>query len=167
MGVAGSVRSFLVNGKGHAPRHCALRHHEDMATSGARNRRLGGLGQWWGIIIAALLIAAWINKAAGPASVATLSAVVLIWCFFQAPVTCGAPVRGREDGCRNNATGLLMGCHIRQHRWQKLKMLILRRQVREFCSGLFSDGKATLVTLAAIGSFVSGLVALIPGVTFG
>ncbi|EDY58011.1 MULTISPECIES: hypothetical protein [Streptomyces] len=57
-----------------------------------------------------------------------------------------------------------MGCHIHQHRWQKLKMLILRRRVREFCSGLFSDGKAALVTLAALGSFLSGLVALIPGV---
>ncbi|MFI9080488.1 hypothetical protein ACIGW8_29155 [Streptomyces sioyaensis] len=135
-----------------------------MATSGARSGRLGGLGQWWGIIAAALLIAAWINKAAGPAIVAALSAVVLIWSLFQAPVTCGAPIRGRADGCRNNATGILMGCHIRQHRWQKLKMLILRRQVRAFCSGLFTDGKATLVTLAAIGSFLSGLVAFIPGV---
>ncbi|MFF3987813.1 hypothetical protein ACFY0B_24835 [Streptomyces sp. NPDC001797] len=83
------------------------------------------------------LIAALINRIAGPVVVATLSGLVLIWCFFQAPVTCGTPVRGREDGCRNNATGLHMGCHIRHHRWQKLKMLILRRQVREFCSGLF------------------------------
>ncbi|MFE9027204.1 hypothetical protein ACFYOA_13175 [Streptomyces iakyrus] len=96
-----------------------------------------------------------------------LSVAVLLWSFFQAPVTCAAPVRGREDGCRNNATGLLMGCHIRQHRWQKLKMLIVRRRVREFCSGLFSDGKATLVTLAAAGSFTSGLVALIPGAAVG
>lgn len=122
------------------------------------------MGQWWGVIAAALLIAAWINQAAGPVIVASLSALVLIWCFFQAPVTCGAPVRGREDGCRNNATGLLMGCHIRQHRWQKLKLLIVRRRVREFCTGLFSDGKETLVTLAAVGSFISGLAALIPGV---
>lgn len=43
-------------------------------------------------------------------------------------------------------------------------MLILRRRLRDFCSGLFSDGKATVVTLAGIGSFLSGLVALIPGV---
>ncbi|MDT6985886.1 hypothetical protein ACFSUJ_10995 [Streptomyces lusitanus] len=135
-----------------------------MVTSGARRGRLGGLGQWWGILAGALLIAAWINEAAGPVVIAVLSAAVLLWSFFQAPVTCGAPVRGRNDGCRNNATGLLMGCHIRQHRWQKLKMLILRRQFRAFCSGLFSDGKATLVTLAAIGSFLSGLVAFIPGV---
>ncbi|KAA0932230.1 hypothetical protein [Streptomyces apricus] len=135
-----------------------------MATSGAKSSLLGGLGHWWGVLAGALLIAAWINKAAGPAVIIVLSVAVLLWSFFQAPVTCGAPTRGRTDGCRNNATGLLMGCHIRQHRWQKLKMLFLRRQVRAFCSGLFSDGKAVLVTLAAAGSFVSGLVALIPGV---
>ena len=134
-----------------------------MATSGTRNSRLGGLRQWWGVLAGALLIAASINGAAGPAVVVVLSAAVLLWSFFQAPVTCGAPVRGRDDGCRNNATGLLMGCHIRQHRWEKLKLLIVRRRVREFCAGLFSNGKETLVTLAAVGSFVSGLVALIPG----
>ncbi|MCX4533044.1 hypothetical protein OHA79_28915 [Streptomyces sp. NBC_00841] len=135
-----------------------------MAASGASSKRFGGLGRWWGVLAGALLIAAWINSAAGPAVVIALSAAVLLWCFFQAPVTCGAPVRGRTDGCRNNASGLLLGCHIRQHLWQKLKLLIVRRQLREFCSGLFSDGKATIVTLAGAGSFVSGLVALIPGV---
>jgi hypothetical protein len=111
-----------------------------------------------------LLIAAWVNKAAGPAVVIGLSAVVFLWCFFQAPVTCKAEVRGRTDGCRNNASGLLLGCHIRQHRLQKLKMLVVRRQVRAFCTGLFSDGKATIVTLAGLGSFASGLAAMIPGV---
>ncbi|WP_225841412.1 hypothetical protein [Streptomyces albus] len=135
-----------------------------MATSGARNKKLGGLGQWWGVLAGVLLIAAWVNKAAGPAVVISLSAVVFLWCFFQAPVTCKADVRGRTDGCRNNASGLLLGCHIRQHRLQKLKMLIVRRQVRAFCTGLFSDGKATIVTLAGLGSFASGLAAVIPGV---
>ncbi|MEV8546277.1 hypothetical protein [Streptomyces sp. NPDC051572] len=135
-----------------------------MATSGARTKGLGGLSQWWGVLAGFLLIAAWINSAAGPVIVIVLSAATAAWCFFQAPVTCGAPVRGREDGCRNNASGLLLGCYIRQHRWQKLKMLIVRRQIRQFCSGLFSDGKATIVTLSGMASVVSGLVALIPGV---
>jgi hypothetical protein len=36
--------------------------------------------------------------------------------------------------------------------------------VRVFCSGLFSDGKAAIVTLAGVGSFISGLAALVPGV---
>ena len=123
-----------------------------MAISGARKKKLGGLGQWWGVLAGLSLIAAWVNKAAGPAVVIGLSAVVLIWCFFQAPVTCKAEVRGRTDGCRNNASGLLLGCHIRQHRLQKLKMLIVRRQVRSFCAGLFSDGKTIVVTLSGLGA---------------
>jgi hypothetical protein len=135
-----------------------------MATSGARKATFGGLGKWWGVLAGFLLIAAWINQAAGPPVVIGLSAIVLLWCFFQAPVTCKAEVRGRADGCRNNAAGLLLGCHIRQHRWQKLKMLIVRRQIRAFCRGLFSDGKAVVVTLAGLGSFASGLAAMIPGV---
>lgn len=61
-----------------------------MATSGAKSGLLGGLGQWWGVLAGALLIAAWINGAAGPAVIIALSAVVLLWSFFQAPVTCGA-----------------------------------------------------------------------------
>ncbi|ASQ96650.1 hypothetical protein CGL27_29625 [Streptomyces sp. 11-1-2] len=56
-----------------------------------------------------------------------------------------------------------MGCWHRQHRWQKLKMAIFRRQFREFCSGLFSDAEHTIIALAGIGSLLSGLVALIPG----
>ncbi|WP_405746114.1 hypothetical protein [Streptomyces canus] len=142
----------------------AERQVPSMAASEARAKGLGGLGQWWGVLAGLLLIAAWINSAAGPAVVVGLSAATAAWCFFQAPVTCGAPVRGRDDGCRNNASGLLLGCHIRQHRWQKLKMLFLRRQLRTFCSGLFSDGKATIVTLSGMASVVSALVALIPGV---
>jgi hypothetical protein len=126
-------------------------------------KRFGGLGKWWGVLTGALLIAAWINHVVGPLVVIGLSAATAAWCLFKAPVTCGAPVRGRPDGCRNNASGLLLGCHIRQHRWQKLKMLFVRRQLREFCTGLFSDGKATIVTFAGIGSLLSGLVALVPG----
>ena len=135
-----------------------------MSARGARSSAVGGLGQWWGVLAGALLIAAWINSAAGPAVVVALSVATAAWCLFQAPVTCNAPVRGRADGCRNNASGLLLGCHIRQHRWEKLKMLLLRRRLRDFCTGLFSDGKATVVTLAGVGSFLSGLVALVPGV---
>ncbi|MFH0242606.1 hypothetical protein ACGRHY_09225 [Streptomyces sp. HK10] len=125
--------------------------------------RFGGLERWWGVLTGALLIAAWIDRAVGPAIVVILSAATVVWCFFQAPVICGAPVRGPKDGCRNNAYGLLLGCRIRQHRWQKLKMLIFRRRFREFCTGLFSDGKAAVVTLAGVGSFLSGLMAFIPG----
>ncbi len=42
---------------------------------------------------------------------------------FVTPVWCGAVTReGRL--CRNNAHGLLLGCHLREHRWQKLTLAI-------------------------------------------
>jgi hypothetical protein len=46
-----------------------------MATSGARRKAFGGLGQWWGVLAGFLLIAAWVNSAAGPAVVIVLSAL--------------------------------------------------------------------------------------------
>jgi hypothetical protein len=50
-----------------------------MAASGARSSRLGVLGEWWGVLAGALLIAAWINEAAGPVVIVALSALVLLW----------------------------------------------------------------------------------------
>lgn len=130
----------------------------------AKNGKFGGLGRWWGVLTFALLIAAWVNSAAGPAVVLTLSVATLVWCAFQAPVSCNAPVRGRDDGCRNNAYGLMLGCkQFRQHTYANLRLLFYRRQVRKFCEGLFSDAPHTVVTLAGLGSFLSGLVAFVPG----
>ncbi|WP_255308184.1 hypothetical protein [Streptomyces marincola] len=125
----------------------------------------GGLGRWWGVLTGLLLVAAWVNAAAGPAVVLTLSAATLLWCAVQAPVVCRAPVRvrGQDDGCRNNAYGLLLGCHLRQHRWRKLRMLLLRRRAREFGTALFADAQHTVVTLAGVGSFLSGVVTFVPG----
>ncbi|MFB6678799.1 hypothetical protein [Streptomyces sp. NPDC056390] len=42
-------------------------------------------------------------------------------------------------------------------------MLILRRQMRAFCSGVVSDGKAAIVAPAGVGK-LSGLATLVPGV---
>ncbi|WBB63494.1 hypothetical protein O7599_13630 [Streptomyces sp. WMMC500] len=132
-----------------------------------KNGKLGGLGRWWGVLTFATLIAAWINSAAGPAIVLTLSAATLVWCAFQAPVRCKAPVRGHDDGCRNNAYGMMLGCRqVRAHTYANLRLLFVRRRVREFCSGLFGDAPRAVVTLAGIGSFLSGLVAFVPGLAF-
>ncbi|NKI40427.1 hypothetical protein [Streptomyces physcomitrii] len=131
----------------------------------AKKAMFGGLRRWWGILTFLLLIAAWKDSTVGPAVVLALSVVTLLWCAFQAPVACGAPVRGRSDGCRNNAYGLMLGCRqVRQHTFANLRLLFVRRQVREFCKDLFSDGVHVVVTLAGIGSFLSGLVAFVPGI---
>jgi hypothetical protein len=44
--------------------------------------------------------------------------------LFLAPVWCGAFTR-KNEFCRNNSWGLLLGCHLREHRWQKFKMIFV------------------------------------------
>jgi hypothetical protein len=33
---------------------------------------------------------------------------------------CGAKAR-KGEWCRNNSYGLLLGCHLREHKWQRVK----------------------------------------------
>jgi hypothetical protein len=51
------------------------------------------------------------------------AAVGVLCIAFQVPTTCGVAVRGRSGACRNYGSGLLLGCHIRQHRTAKLRWI--------------------------------------------
>jgi hypothetical protein len=51
-----------------------------------------------------------------------LVGLLIFFVLFQAPVYCGAINRSRGadvEFCRNNSTGRLLGCHLRQHKWAK------------------------------------------------
>jgi hypothetical protein len=52
--------------------------------------------------------------------------IALLHFAFAAPTWCGAPTRENLP-CRNNAYGLLMGCHLRQHRWKKFTLVTFDR----------------------------------------
>ena len=64
--------------------------------------------------------------------------------LFQAPLWCGAITR---DGtlCRNNSSGLLIGCHLREHKWQKLKMAFIPKAWRELNRGLWATPREGLI----------------------
>ena len=84
----------------------------------------------------------------------------LAYFLFQAPLWCGAATR---DGtlCRNNSSGLMIGCHLRQHKWQKLKMIVVPKMWRELNRGLWVTPKEGVATLSGLGSAVSALAAVI------
>lgn len=77
---------------------------------------------YWGWAALILLVYLWSNSV-GPGALIALYALVTLYFAFQAPIWCGALTRGRQL-CRNNAYGVSMGCHLRQHRWQKLRMAV-------------------------------------------
>jgi hypothetical protein len=63
---------------------------------------------------------------AAPWPVVVLGALVLVYYLVMAPAGWNAQTR-REPFCRNNSSGLLLGCHIRQHKWQRLRMVVSPR----------------------------------------
>lgn len=107
-----------------------------------------------------VLIAAWWTRQVGPPVLIFLSAVTAFYFFFQAPVWCGAMTR---DGklCRRNASGVLMGCSYRQHKWQKLRFAIVPRAWRELNRGLWASPRDGLATLGGIATVLSGIAAVV------
>jgi hypothetical protein len=122
------------------------------------------LRRYWGLAVLALLLFAW-TKQVGPGSLFVLSGLVIFWAAFQAPLWCGAVNRSgtRRQGeqeaatkfCRNNAYGLLMGCRLREHRWQKFQMIFYSRRWRELTRGMWMTPTARLATVSGVAGIVS------------
>lgn len=125
----------------------------------------------WGYFLIPIILAAWffIGVAAAP-PLAVVSALSIGFFLFQARVPCGALNRKRNDitgdleWCRNNATGILGGCHLKSHRWQNAKLLFSRSTWGQFARTLLrkTNGQAAAVNaLAASASAIIAVGALI------
>jgi hypothetical protein len=64
--------------------------------------------------------------------------------------------------CRNNASGILMGCHLREHHWQKLRLAIVPRAWSALWARLWRADKtqAPIIVISALGVLFAGLQAL-------
>lgn len=75
---------------------------------------------YWGYLALVLAVMGFFLHALGPVVVLLLSLAALGYFLLEAPVWCGAETRKGEH-CRKNSRGLLRGCAIRQHKWQRLR----------------------------------------------
>ena len=89
-----------------------------------------------------------------------LSGLSLVWVLFLAPVWCGAVTR-KHGPCRNNSWGLLLGCHLREHRWQKFKMMFVNRRWQQLNRGLWSSPAEVLATVSGLITIVGVVVAIV------
>lgn len=111
-------------------------------------------------------LACWVGLILGKISTAIVSLVLVlsvgavVYFLFQAPLWCGAVTR---DGtlCRNNSSGVLIGCHLREHKFQKLKMAFVPKAWRELNHGLWATPRDGVTTLSGLGSVVSALAAVV------
>ncbi|WP_211124500.1 hypothetical protein [Streptomyces yatensis] len=115
----------------------------------------------WGLFVFIVAIAGWLTSDIGPAGIAALSGLSFLWFLFQAPVPCGALNRGDVEQCRNNGRGVLRGCRIKQHQWQKLKAIVIRRRWRQISAELFPNATTSLASVGAVIALVSSLIGIV------
>ena len=59
--------------------------------------------------------------------------------------------------------GLLLGCHLAQHRLQKLKMIFIERRLAHFTRDMWASPNAVLATISAIFGVVAPLIDWLTG----
>jgi hypothetical protein len=127
---------------------------------------MGLLRRYWGFLALAAALGCWVGLVLGKVTTAVfglvliLSVAAVVYFLFQAPLWCGAVTR-EGTLCRNNSSGLLIGCHLREHKWQKLKMTFVPKAWRELNRGLWATPREGVNTLAGLGSAVSALAAVV------
>lgn len=117
------------------------------------------LSKYWGFIAVALAAYGWFSGSFAPGALLALSLLALFFCLFRAPVWCCAATR-EGDFCRRNASGILMGCSYRQHRWQKLKMFIRKSAWGTLCKRLITGFHGAATSLGALGTLISAVAAV-------
>jgi hypothetical protein len=117
------------------------------------------LQRYWGYLALALVILGWVTHAVGYIVILIVSLIALVYFLVQAPLTCGAEIRGGKQ-CRNNSHGVLLGCWIRQHKWQRAKDIFVSRKWRDVFHDLMGTPKDKLGTISALISVVSLFVSL-------
>ncbi len=115
--------------------------------------------RYWGYLALGLVILGWVTHKAGYAVILILSIAALVYFLVQAPLTCGADIR-KGDHCRNNSHGLLLGCWIRQHKWQRARDIFVSRKWQNVIRDLTGSPKDILGTIGGLVSIVSLFVAL-------
>ncbi|PKV90191.1 hypothetical protein ATK30_0930 [Amycolatopsis echigonensis] len=117
-------------------------------------------GTFWSFLAFVAVVALWTIPALGPGVIAVLSAFVVLYCLFQAPTWCCASTR-KNEFCRNNANGILLGCHIRQHKWQKLKMAFREQRAAEALRKMLSNISGVAASLSAVAGTISASAATV------
>ncbi|MFI9559812.1 hypothetical protein [Nonomuraea endophytica] len=133
-----------------------------MTTKG-RIKRKSNIAKYWGFVPFAALIAAvvgWIPDTA-PFMILGLAALSSYFFVFRMPVWCGA-INRDGTSCRENAYGLLLGCHRRQHKWQKVKMRFARSKWAKMNRGLWTQPRESMATIGAIVAILGGVAAFVP-----
>lgn len=116
--------------------------------------------KYWGYILVIGLYIGWFHLKLDPVILAVISPLVIIYCLFQAPVPCCAITR-KDQYCRNDAKGLLRGCHLEAHKWQNLRLLIRKQAWMQVGKRMVRSVSGNAAALSALAGMVSASTAVI------
>jgi len=119
------------------------------------------LWKLWGYLLLAGAVYLWTSADVNVVLILVLSGLSLLYMLFAAPMWCMAPNVTNGKPCSNNAHGLLIGCWIRKHKWEKLKMTFRKQRWVELLRRCWSSIGAQSATVGAVGSFGSAIAAAI------
>jgi hypothetical protein len=114
------------------------------------------LARSWGYLAIIIAVAGYFLHRIALAVILALSLAALGYFLFQAPMWCGAETR-KGEWCRRNSHGLLRGCSLRQHKWQRLRQTFTPAGAR----AVVATGKSVSGALGTIGGVVAGVQVLI------
>jgi len=112
--------------------------------------------RYWGYLALALAIFGLVTHHFGFMAILILSLAAFGYFLVFAPVWCCAVTRTGQL-CRDNSRGLLLGCHRRQHRWQRVKQTFTPAGGR----AVLAAAKSASGLLAVVGGVVAGVQVLI------
>ncbi|OIJ27668.1 hypothetical protein [Nocardioides luteus] len=115
--------------------------------------------RYFGYLLLALAVLLLFGFDVGPLTLSGVFVVCFVWLLFAAPTSCGAEIRTGEN-CRNNSYGLLGGCSIRQHKWQRVRALTHLDTARNACRGWFTGPQQQVATCSMLIAAFGAVAAL-------
>lgn len=119
---------------------------------------------YWGLIALIVAVTGWLTSDIGPSGTAALFGLSFLWFLLQAPNPCGAPIRA-GGSCRHKAKGVLRGCHLQQHKWQRARTFFVHPRLRTCMAQLFASPVTGLASIGGIVTLLSTVINTILALT--
>jgi hypothetical protein len=124
------------------------------------SRSKNSLARWWGFALVVAVLAALPSREVPAAILFVLSGLGLVWVLLLLPF--GAEQRlGGTNPAETTLGGYLLGCHLREHRSQKFKMMFVSRRWQQLNRGLWSGPAEILATVSGVVTIVGVVVAIV------
>ena len=121
---------------------------------------------YWGLILIAVMVVG-LDKKWGVLPYVFMSLLVLIWVLLGAPTRCGAVdlERGNDvEYCQNNSSGLMLGCRLREHKFQRFTRAWWNTSWRDRTQGIWTGASAKLATISGVVGMLIGIAGIIIGI---